>query len=116
LREEEEDATGEPLTLLAELQLNTDKEQEAIEALKTLCAGVEATEPGMLAYMCTRSKEEPERIIFFEIYKDAAAMKAHEKTPHHDEFFQNVVPRMFKLLNVPLLGQVGGFTRRYSVS
>ncbi len=113
LREKEEDATGEALTLLVELQLDMDKEEEAIEALKTLCAGVEANEPGMLAYMCTRSKEEPERIIFFYIIKDAAARKAHIETPHHAEFFENAFPRLFKpQAKATELDQVGGFTRR----
>ena len=109
--EEKDGPSTKAITQLAEFQLNMDNETEAIEALKTLCAAVEATEPGTLAYVCTRSKEEPGRVVFFEIFKDAAALDAHGKTPHLSAFGRSFGSLFQPPVKITVLDRVGGFMR-----
>jgi quinol monooxygenase YgiN len=39
-------------------------------------------EPGVLALQAVSDRDDPSRIIVFEIYADEAAYKAHPETPH----------------------------------
>ncbi len=109
--EEKDSKASKPITQLAEFQLNMDKEEEAVEALKALCAAVEATEPGTLAYVCTRSKKKPERIVFFEIFKNAEALEAHGKTPHLAAFGSSFGTLFQPPVKITVLDRVGGFMR-----
>ena len=70
------------ITQIATLGINEEKADEAIAMLKELCAAVEEHEPGVLAYICHRSKNDTGKVVFFEVYKDEAALTAHGSTPH----------------------------------
>ena len=80
------------ITQLAKFKLNMDKEAEGLQALKELCTAVEQNEPGVLAYVCHRSVKNPDELIFFEVYKDDEAMKAHGKTPAHGQAAHGISP------------------------
>lgn len=106
----EEDASS-MITQLAKFKLNLEKEAEAIETLKELCAAVEANEPGVLVYLCHRSVKNPDELVFFEVYKDQDALKAHGKTPHMAKM-QTAFLKFFRPpLEVSRLDRIGGFTR-----
>ena len=64
-------------TIIARIKIKDGKEDEAIAALKTMADGVEANEPGTLAYVIHRSIDDSSEIVFFELYKDDEASKAH---------------------------------------
>ena len=64
-------------TIIARIKIKDGKEDEAIAALKKMADGVEANEPGTLAYVIHRSIDDPSEIVFFELYKDDEAAKAH---------------------------------------
>lgn len=74
------------VTLTATLTLNPAKADAAIEGLQTLVAAVEANEPGVLAYICNRSIENPNEILFFEIYENPQAGQLHGEAAHMAEF------------------------------
>src|SRR5262245_1173358 len=61
------------ITQLAKFKLNMEKEADALQALKELCAAVEQNEPGVLAYICHRSNKNPDELVFFEVYKNDEA-------------------------------------------
>ena len=103
--------TDETITQIAKFKLNMDKEEEAVAMLKELCAAVEENEPGVLAYLCHRSAKKPEELVFFEIYKDAEAMKAHGRTPHLGKLRSKFASLFKPPLEVVRLDRVGGFTR-----
>ncbi len=111
LAEEKGGAGSEAITQLAEFNFNMDKEAEGIEALKTICAAVEETEPGTLAYVCSRSKDKPEHVVFFEIFKDQAALEAHGKTPHLAKFFASFKDLFQPPVKITVLDRIGGFIR-----
>ena len=103
--------TGEMITQVAKFKLNMDKEDEGLHALKELCAAVEQNEPGVLAYICHRSSKNPDQLLFFEVYKDEEAMKAHGKTPHMGKLRAAFATLFRGPLEVTRLDRVGGFTR-----
>jgi quinol monooxygenase YgiN len=43
-------------------------------------------EPGCLAYELHRDPEHPTRLLFYEKFKDQAALDAHLATPHFQQF------------------------------
>ena len=105
------DESGEMITQLAKFKLNMDNEEEAVEALETLCAAVEEHEPGVLAYICHRSTKEPEELVFFEVYQDADALKEHGATEHLGNL-RKVFAKLFRPpLEITRLDRVGGFSR-----
>ncbi len=103
--------SGKVITQLAKFKLNMDKEAEAIAALKELCAAVEKNEPGVLIYLCHRMAKKPDELVFFEVYKDEEAFKAHGKSAHLANLRKSFAT-LFRLpLEVTRLDRVGGFAR-----
>lgn len=107
-------ADAEPdkmITQIAKLNLNMEKEKEALQALKELCDEVKEKEPGVLIYICHRSTKKPEELVFFEVYADEEALKAHGNTPH----FAKLRASFLTLFRLPLeltrLDRIAGFTR-----
>ena len=80
-------------------------------ALKELCAAVEKNEPGVLVYLCRRVTKKPDELVFFEVYKDDEALKAHSKTPHFAKL-RSGFASLFRLpLDVTRLDRVAGYAR-----
>lgn len=66
-------------TIVARLTIKDGKEEQALEALGKMAAGVQEKEPGTLAYVIHRSLDNPAEIVFFELYTDDEASKAHRE-------------------------------------
>ena len=101
----------ESITQLASFKLNMEKEADAIATLQELCAAVEEHEPDVLAYICHRTEQEPDKLVFFEIYKDQAALDAHGTTPHMGKIRAVFGTQFLPPLDVTRLNRVGGFSR-----
>jgi quinol monooxygenase YgiN len=106
-----EPETGQVITQLAKFKLNMEKEAEALQALKELCAAVEKNEPGVLAYLVHRVDKKPDELVFFEVYKDQDALKAHSKTPHFAKLRKGFVTFFRLPLEVTRLDRVAGYAR-----
>ena len=107
-------AEGEKVAMISQLakfKLNMEKEIDGLQALKELCAAVEENEPGALAYICHRSVKNPDEIVFFEVYKDEDALKAHGKTPHIGKLRAAFATLFRPPLEVTRLDRIGGFAR-----
>jgi len=100
-----------PITQIAKFKLNMEKEAEAIKALEEMCKAVEESEPGVLAYVCHRSAKHPEEIVFFEVYKDDEALKAHAKTAHMGKLRAAFLTLFRPPLELTRLDRIAGFTR-----
>ena len=105
------DASEDMITQLAMFKINMDKEEEALELLAGLAKAVEENEPDVLAYMAHRDKDNPEELIFFEIYKDAAALTAHGQTPHLGKLRAKFVTHFKPPLKIVQLDRIGGYHR-----
>lgn len=99
------------VTQIAKLKLNKAKEGEALKTLSELCAAVEANEPDVLIYLCHRSAKKRDELVFFEVYRDQAALKAHMKTPHFKKLAKGLGTLFFLPLEVIVLDRIGGFAR-----
>ncbi len=79
------------MILIAVLEAQAGKEKEMEAALKAVVPKVKAEE-GTVAYVLHRSKENPAKFLFYEKYKDEAAMAFHGSTPYLAELFANIGP------------------------
>ncbi len=84
-------------------------EEKATNALKQLALDVQKNEPGTLLYIIhTPNFEEkslpiapPGHIVFFEIYKDKDAFKAHITGPYFTNFIKNYGNLFLQDLSTP---------------
>ena len=69
--------------------MKAGNESAFIDAAKTLAAAARAEE-GNLCYTFYQSVTEPEAFIFYEVYKDAAAVEAHASSDAFKAFTEAV--------------------------
>ncbi len=105
-------AARESITQIATFGLNAEREDEALDAIRRMCDRVEAEEPGVLAYAAYRSEDDLSRVVFFEIYADAAAVEAHGTTPHMGEFGSAFGSLLLPPVELEKLTPIAGFTNR----
>ena len=101
------------ITQTARFKLNPDNADAALDGLRTLVAAVEKEEPGVLAYICHRSTKDTDEILFFEIYQNEEALKAHGAMPHLGVLRQNFAT-WFKAdggVDITRYDRIAGFTR-----
>lgn len=70
------------LTVVAKIRAAKGKGDALAALLTEQCAAVRSAEPGCLAYRLHRSARDPELFVFYEVYRDEAALDAHRKAPH----------------------------------
>ena len=71
--------------------VHADKREAALEAMHVM--GVETRkEPGCLHYRFYQDIDDPHTFFVYERWIDGAALDAHMKTPHMDEFRKIVPP------------------------
>ncbi len=99
-------------TIIARIKIKDGKEDAALEALKKMAAGVEANEPGTLAYVIHQSKDDPSEIVFFELYDDDDASKAHSQGDSM-KAFQSGFAEIFDVSQVKIeqLDRIAGVMR-----
>ena len=81
------------MVVVAKLKAKTGEEAKMEEALRGMVAKV-AQEQGTLTYTLHRSKQDPCVFLFYEKYKDDAALKAHSSTPYFKELFSSLKPML----------------------
>ena len=57
-------------------------EEEAVAAILSRFAPQAQQEPGVESFVIHRSRTEPSKFFFYEVFKDEAAFGAHQQTPH----------------------------------
>jgi len=70
-----------------------------IEEAKRLIAQLEEhtrQEPGCLQYIGHQSTDDPCRFVFYELYRDQAALDAHRATPHYAQFAAGALVKMME--------------------
>ena len=100
------------VTFVVTFKIKEGKEDEAVALVKELTAAVEKNEPDALCYLAHRDANDPKKITFIEMYKDQAAVKAHQNDPA----VQAVLPKFREIFDtgapeVRNLTRVAGFTR-----
>lgn len=105
-----EDTAG-VITQIVTLTLKAGAEDKAIATLQELTAAVKANEPDVLVYIAHRSQKDPTKIVFFEVYKDAAAVANHSKQPHMAKMFAQAGALFEPGMQVEKMDRVGGYSR-----
>jgi quinol monooxygenase YgiN len=57
-------------------------EEEAVAAILSRFAPKAREEPGVENFVIHRSRSEPSKFFFYEVFKDEAAFTAHQQTTH----------------------------------
>ena len=70
-----------------------------------------ANEPGVLAYVAHFTETDPKEVVFFEVYKDEAAVAAHGTTPHMNAMRAKFMQVFKPPLKLEKLTKVAGVTR-----
>ncbi len=72
------------ITVIAKIKAKQGSEKQLEEAFRAMLSKVRGEE-GTQTYILHRSVQEPTVFVFYEVYKDQAALDAHGKTPHMAE-------------------------------
>ena len=60
--------------------------EAALEALLRALAAASRAEPGNLHWQIWRDREDARRFVLDELYRDDAAVAAHQATPHFQDY------------------------------
>jgi quinol monooxygenase YgiN len=60
-------------------------EEDAVARILSRFAPQARQEPGVLCFIIHRSRSEPAKFFFYEVFKDEAAFAAHQQTAHFKE-------------------------------
>ena len=81
-----------PLVILAEFEVRPEAVDRFLELAKADASQSVAKEPGCHQFDVTLAEDQPNVVILYEIYDDAAAFDAHMQTPHLDTFRREIEP------------------------
>jgi autoinducer 2-degrading protein len=70
--------------IIVRFQVKPGLVDEVITALNE-AAGPSRNEPGCHVYIANQSNDDPNVVVMYEVYDDAAALEAHRETPHFKE-------------------------------
>ena len=72
----------EMIAMLVKVRIKPDQRQRFLEVIEHDALHSEADEPGCLRFNVLQNAEDPNVYVFYEVYKDQAALEAHRATPH----------------------------------
>ncbi len=68
--------------------------EEALKAALLPCVGPTREEAGCHSYILHQAVEEPTLFVFFEVWRDQAALDAHMATPHFKRLVEAATPHL----------------------
>lgn len=78
--------TQTPFVHLAELEIDAAHLEKFTAATKDHAAATLGAEAGVIAFHAAAKKDNPTRVLVFEMYVNASAYRAHLETPHFQSF------------------------------
>ena len=73
------------IVLKVDMQVKPGTEAKCLEYIRVLHEH-SRREPGCLMYIGHQSTEDPRKFLFYEQYKDEAALQAHRDSPHFKKY------------------------------
>jgi quinol monooxygenase YgiN len=73
---------GDPVVVVAEIEVHTGRRKEALAAMERVCAATHERDPGCLLYALHTDVEGPERLVMVEKWASFAALEAHRRAGH----------------------------------
>lgn len=77
------------IVLTAAFKAKTGKEAELEQVLRAMIPNVQ-NEPGTVKYILNRSTADQGKFLFYEMYKDNAALELHNATPYFQELLRSI--------------------------
>jgi quinol monooxygenase YgiN len=71
-----------PFVIIAEFEVKPDRLEQFLELARADASQSVAKEPGCGQFDVTLDREQPNRVVLYEVYQDEAAFDAHLETPH----------------------------------
>jgi quinol monooxygenase YgiN len=71
-----------PFVVIAEFEVKPDKLEQFLELARTDASQSVAKEPGCHQFDVTLDREQPNRVVLYEVYENQAAFDVHLETPH----------------------------------
>ena len=99
------------ITLLATLQIAEGKRDDAIKYLDALTKAVEKNEPGTLAYAAHTFKDDPNKVIFFEVYDGPEGQKNHNPGKYNADLGVSAAGCFVGGPKIELIDRVAGYIR-----
>ena len=93
------------MVVVAKLKAKAGEEAKMEEALRGMVVKV-AQEQGTLTYTLHRSQQDPCVFLFYEMYKDDAALKVHSSTPYFKELFSFLKPLLDGALEIDMYDEI----------
>ena len=85
--------TGEgAFVIVAEFEVRPEAIDAFLEAAIADASASIANEPGCRQFDVTRSNEDPNRVLLYEVYDSSAAFDAHLEMPHLQTFRDRIEP------------------------
>lgn len=81
-----------PLVIIAEFEVKPEAMERFLEHAAVDARHSVADEPGCRQFTVTVDREQPNRVVLFEVYDDGAAFDAHLETPHLKAFRDGIEP------------------------
>jgi quinol monooxygenase YgiN len=95
-----------PVTVVAKIKAKAGSEAEVEKAFREMIGNVRAKEPDTLVYTLHRSAQDPTVFVFYEVYKDQAALDAHGKTDHMKALGAKIGPHLDGRPSIDVLTEV----------
>ena len=70
-----------PIALIVQVEIQKDRTAAFLEAMSIDAKG-SRTEEGCHTFDLLQDQSDPQKFIFYEVYKDADAIAVHRETPH----------------------------------
>ena len=103
--------TSQWITVTATRIMDTDDEDSVIEGARELVSEVELKEPGVIAYICNRGFDNPNELMFFEIYENEDAIAVHQQTEHLAKYREITAGKFQGDMAVAVYQRINGFHR-----
>ncbi len=71
--------------VVAQWEAKEDQADKVAEILDRFLPQAQA-EPGAKLFLISRAKDNPAQFLFYELFRDEAALKAHQESPHFKSY------------------------------
>lgn len=85
---------AENVVLVVNCRIKPGKVDELMAALLANAKAARETEPGCLQFDVLVDKDDPTKIMYYEVYRDQAAIEAHAQTAHHKKWYTEGPPML----------------------
>jgi autoinducer 2-degrading protein len=89
------------IVLKVDMVVKPGSEEKCKEYMRTMQQH-SRQEPGCLMYVGHQSKQDPRRFMFYEQYKDQAALEAHRNAPYFKQYVTNGLAPLLEQRNPEL--------------